>query len=470
MCGIFAFFSSDKSKVQKVISKEQDIVETLRLRGPDRVSTFHDSHFVALHTLLSMTGDFREQPIETDKFVLLYNGEIYNDYERYSPEYGDADYLVGQIEERGVEGLNHLDGEFAICIKSQTSKFLYLMTDQFGTKPLYYQLGPNFCLVGTYESTIRAAGLPGTIHQVLANSLVTIDLTNFSATIKSPVRAFDFSHSHVDTFDQWNDAFAKAIRKRTLNSKHQAFVCFSSGHDSGVIAAELLAQAIPFSTYTMTFKEDQNVMDARLDLLRSQAVPTEVLNPSGEQLIRMKEFVWEHCDPFFLLNTDSGFQNFPDPDMRNISGCIGASVIFQQARQQGRLISLSGQGGDEIYCDYYNPHSNPAMSEVRGNWENVNGPWQNFYGGWNRVFLGAGERIAGMFGIETRYPLLDFQVVQEFLRLSPQRKASLYKAPITNRLQELQFPYHERKFGFAAYDEEQLRQATCEPQLVGKEV
>jgi len=469
MCGIFGFSSSDTRKVQSVFSKKMEIVETIRLRGPDRVSYIQDSNFVAIHTLLSMTGEFRDQPITTDEFVLMYNGEIYNDYERYRPDYGDADYLVNQIQEHGIEELNHLDGEFAICLKSFTSNSFYLMTDPFGTKPIYYQVGEDFCLVGTYESTIRASGLSGTIHQVPPNSLVTIALDDFSIRVKSPMRAFDFTHANIDTFETWNHAFAEAIRKRTTNSNHQCYVCFSSGHDSGVIAAELLAQHIPFGTYTIPFKEDLIVLEARLDLLKNRGIPMEVLTPSEEELLDMKEFVLKHCDPFLLLNTDSGFQNFPDPDMRKISGCIGASILFQRAKQQGRLISLSGQGGDEIFSDYYNKHSNPAMSEIRGQWHKVHGPWQNFYGGWNRVFLGAGERIAGMFGIETRYPLLDFQVVQEFLNLSPHLKSSLYKAPITNRLQDLQFPYHERKMGFAAYDDSQLRQVHSEPQLVGKE-
>lgn len=88
---------------------------------------------------------------------------------------------------------------------------------------------------------------------------------------------------------------------------------------------------------------------------------------------------------------------------------------------------------------------------MKGNWENVTGPWKNFYGGWNRLFLGGNERISGHFGIETRYPYLDFDVVQEYLNLHPKLKQQTYKAPITNRLSELGFPQHERKLGFAGF-------------------
>ena len=142
--------------------------------------------------------------------------------------------------------------------------------------------------------------------------------------------------------------------------------------------------------------------------------------------------------------------------MRILSGYIASAIIHQKARETGRFISLSGQGADEIYADYFNPHANPSMSELKGHWDRIEGPWKNFYGGWNQVFLGAGERIAGLFGIETRYPFLDSAAVQEFLFLHPRLKAQYYKAPITNRLRELDFPYHERKFGFAGYDESQM--------------
>ena len=96
------------------------------------------------------------------------------------------------------------------------------------------------------------------------------------------------------------------------------------------------------------------------------------------------------------------------------------------------------------------------MSELKGKWHGVKGPWRNFYGGWNKVFLGGNERISSLFGIESRYPFLDFNVVQEFINLLPKLKSNYYKAPITNRLNELNFPFHPKKFGFAGFNDKSL--------------
>ena len=70
------------------------------------------------------------------------------------------------------------------------------------------------------------------------------------------------------------------------------------------------------------------------------------------------------------------------------------------AREDGYVISLSGQGADEIITDYST--GSMKMSELKGEWSNLRKPWKNFFG-WNKIFLGATERISGLFGIETRY-------------------------------------------------------------------
>lgn len=449
-------FSEKEEIIKSTVARQDDILATIQGRGPDKSSIVEGHNSVVIHTLLSMTGQFREQPVIDERFLLLYNGEIYNDFEQYHAGYGDSDYLVSRLQEEGQEALRTLDGEFALCLHLFESQTLLLATDPFGTKPLYYQLTPSSCVVGSYESTIKASGQLGTIRQVPSNTLLTISLKDFSILDQTIIRPFDFHAPKTTTFDQWNEAFGHALRKRTFTRRHQAFVSFSSGHDSGLIAAELMTRQIDFHAYTVPYLEDSLVLDKRLKHLHENKIIYDVVAPTSDEIEAMSQFVWDHCDPFQLINHDSDFQNFCNPDMRILSGYIASAIIHQKARETGRFISLSGQGADEIYADYYNPHANPAMSELRGNWDRIDGPWKNFRGGWNRVFLGAGERIAGLFGIETRYPFLDFAVVQEFLNLDPRLKSRFYKAPITNRLRELDYPFHERKLGFAGFDQSQM--------------
>ena len=72
-------------------------------------------------------------------------------------------------------------------------------------------------------------------------------------------------------------------------------------------------------------------------------------------------------------------------------------------------------------------------------------PWPNFFESSQEAFLVKEEYIAGAFGLETRYPFLDQDVVQEFLWLKPELKNKHYKSVLHNYLIENNFPFEENK-------------------------
>jgi hypothetical protein len=81
-----------------------------------------------------------------------------------------------------------------------------------------------------------------------------------------------------------------------------------------------------------------------------------------------------------------------------------------------------------------------------------------------RAYLTKEEYVAGAHGIETRYPLLDKALVQEFLWLSPHLKNRRHKAPIVEYLERNRFPFHEGlKVGFCAHLN--LRREASDPRL-----
>ncbi len=455
MCGIFAAFSSDKKLLAEVTSLQDSIINTIQKRGPDKSTVELGENFVAIHTLLSMTG-YRTQPIKTDESMLVFNGEVYNDYRNYTNDFNDADYIVSQFEKKGPAAFKNFDGEFAIVLHSKEDNQLFLATDPFASKPLYFKLGKDFCLAGSYETTIKAAGGQGSIERIPSNKLIQIDLNSFKIVKITPLARFYFTKQVNQSFNDWTKVFQKALIKRTFNTKHRAFIGLSSGHDSGLIAAELINLGIPFHAYIMTYLEDQEIIKERIRILKEHNLTFDIVEPSKEEWQKMKKFVEENIDPYQLVNNESTFQNYDDPRIHMIPGTISGSLINERARKDNRLISLSGQGGDEIFADYYNEYTYSRMSELKGNWENIKSPWKNFSGGWNQVFLGANERVSGLFGIESRYPFLDFEVVQEFLNLDPKLKSKYYKAPMTNRLLELKFPFHYKKFGFAGFRDDTL--------------
>ena len=78
-------------------------------------------------------------------------------------------------------------------------------------------------------------------------------------------------------------------------------------------------------------------------------------------------------------------------------------------------------------------------------------PWNSFYDGTQIQYLNKEEYVAGSYGIETRYPFLDTQLVQEFLWLSSKLKNRQYKAPLTEYLERNNYPFQKgNKTGFQA--------------------
>ena len=76
-------------------------------------------------------------------------------------------------------------------------------------------------------------------------------------------------------------------------------------------------------------------------------------------------------------------------------------------------------------------------------------PWHSFWDGTQIQYLNKEEYVAGHYGIETRYPFLDRDLVQEFLWLTADLKNSRYKSCLDHYLHSRKWPYHQgEKLGF----------------------
>ena len=140
--------------------------------------------------------------------------------------------------------------------------------------------------------------------------------------------------------------------------------------------------------------------------------------------------------------------------MTNDKGAVGLSFICEQAKKDGCLIYLSGQGADEIFSDYgFGGKTIYNHSSFAGKFpEDLNTifPWNNFFQGTQYSYLGKEENVAGAWGIEGRYPFLDKDVVQEFLWLKPDLKNKNYKSVLTFYLKKYKIDFEKnKKIGFS---------------------
>lgn len=393
----------------------------VRRRGQDMQTNFGLHGFTFSHHLLSITGKKQPQPFIDGEIVAIYNGEIYNhDFVK-----SDGENIIPLYRKYGFYFPKYLDGEFAIVLFDFENDLAIYITDPFATKPIWV----NGLEAASYQSALGGVKVPA--NTIIVKSIITkIEIQRIEK-----YHNFDFSNQHKDTYDDCLKAFSHAIKKR---SKENCFLGLSSGYDSGAICCELIKQGVKFKAYSVLASEDKIILSKRLQFCNENQL---IIN--FDQMLEQKHLD-DNCENF---NYDYYYDGqHITKSYKNDWAARGLSQICRLAKLENRKVYLSGQGADEILSDYA---LIPKQSELFGIFPNNLKEWTNFYNGCQYSYLGKEECVAGSWNVETRYPFLDRDFVQEFLWLKPELKNKKYKALIFEYLKANGFPFAEnKKIGF----------------------
>src|SRR5262249_26142651 len=180
MCGIVGIVETDARADAQFVSAMRD---RLAHRGPDDAGTWCEDNVGLGHRRLSIIDLSVEghQPMASadGRFVIVYNGEIYNFAElrdqlpkRSGRGHSDSEILLEAIAAWGVDTtLRRCVGIFALAVYDRVQRELTLARDQLGIKPLYYGwCGRRFVFaseLGAFDS------LPSAGRTVSRDSLAT---------------------------------------------------------------------------------------------------------------------------------------------------------------------------------------------------------------------------------------------------------------------------------------------------------
>src|SRR3569832_1953731 len=149
-CGVWEYSASVGSIESSLLARMRD---EMTHRGPDDAGDLiFDNHrggfgFRRLSIIdLSAAG---HQPMHgcDDRTWLVFNGEIYNhaliraDLERRGHKYSsrtDSETILHLYEERGVDFIHEIEGDYGIAIWDANKERLVLVRDRIGVKPLYF--------------------------------------------------------------------------------------------------------------------------------------------------------------------------------------------------------------------------------------------------------------------------------------------------------------------------------------------
>lgn len=151
MCGIAGFVGRNGLE----LSHRERMLAGIRHRGPDAQGVWQEDSVTLLHARLSIIdlSPSGSQPMASSdgRYVLVYNGEIYNYRELRTELEGswqfrgssDTEVLLAAVSCWKANALRRLNGIYAFAVWDRLNRELWLARDAMGVKPLYYYHSPQ---------------------------------------------------------------------------------------------------------------------------------------------------------------------------------------------------------------------------------------------------------------------------------------------------------------------------------------
>lgn len=188
MCGLCGFVELGAPRSRERLSKLLDVMSgTLKHRGPDSDGQWLDAEnglgFGHRRLAIIDLSPAGHQPMHSadGRFVIAYNGEIYN-HQMLRKElegkgcrfrgHSDTEVILAAVSTWGAEeAIGHLNGMFAYALWDRNHNSLQLVRDRLGKKPLYYGwMGDSF-LFGSELKALRAH--PSYRHEIDRDALAS---------------------------------------------------------------------------------------------------------------------------------------------------------------------------------------------------------------------------------------------------------------------------------------------------------
>ncbi len=381
MCGITGglWFNESAAIDPSVVDR---MVDSLTHRGPDDrgihvESLRHDAGGlipgVALGfrrlSIIDLEGGHQPMCNEDGSVWLVFNGEVYNyrDLRRRLEGSGhqfrtssDTETILHLYEDLGTGCFEHLNGMFAIAIWDRNHRRLVLARDRLGQKPLYYQFAGGELLFGSeLKALAEAPGFDrtlsaGAIDQFLTYQYVPHPNTIYRRAKKLPPGHLAvIEHGELQVRNYWNveweheadidqksathrldELLTDSIRLR-LRSDVPLGAFLSGGVDSSLIVALSQAQLDkPIHTFSIGFNEasfDESKYARQVAGWTGSEHHEYRVTPDALSIL--DDLVWHFDEPF------------------GDSSAIPTWYLCQWTRQHV-TVSLSGDGGDELFAGY----------------------------------------------------------------------------------------------------------------------
>jgi asparagine synthase (glutamine-hydrolysing) len=386
MCGLLAFVGV-AAGADSVVDAVAAASHLMRHRGPDELGTWTDAGddpgvVLGFNRLSIIDIAHSHQPLQwgppeaPNRYVLVFNGEIYNYVElreQLAGEHGavfatdgDGEAIVAAYHYWGPAALPRLRGMFAFALWDRAAGELFCARDPFGIKPLFLATGTAGTAVGSEKKSLlelaEVVGFDTALDPRALQHYTVLQYVPEPETLHRGIRRLEsgcYARIGPSAAPQITRYFvprfaARPITRGTEQDRYDEITAvlqdsvanhmradvtvgafLSGGIDSTAIAALAIRHNPNLITFTTGFEREGfsevDVAAASAEAIGARHV-TKVVSPD-EFVAALPEIVWYLDDPV------------ADPAL------VPLFFIAREARKHVKVV-LSGEGADELFGGY----------------------------------------------------------------------------------------------------------------------
>ena len=379
ICGVWEYGASEGSVDPSLLVRMRD---EMTHRGPDDFGEliFDERRggfgFRRLSIIdLSPAG---HQPMRgcDEQTWLVFNGEIYNHatlragLEERGHRYAsrtDSETILHLYEERGLDFIHDIEGDYAIALWDARAQQLVLVRDRIGVKPLYfYHRDGRFIFASEIKAILQHPAVTPDIDEQQLYHYLTFLTTPAPSTLFRGIQKIPAGHvltlkrDGTLNIQRYWDALPPSHTSNATEAEHRAEILrllrdsirkrmmsdvpfgvfLSGGVDSSAnvaLMSELMTR--PVETFTVGFSDAEylNELDSARRIAKQFGTNHHEVIISEKE---MHEFL-----PALVFHQD---EPIADPV------CVPLYYVSKLARDSGTIVVQVGEGADEIFSGYEN--------------------------------------------------------------------------------------------------------------------
>ena len=364
-----------------------NILDKLYHRGPDGYGTWSDpeASITLGHRRLAILdlSDNGKQPMEFERYVITYNGEIFNFVEireeletkGYSFQSdSDTEVILAAFHAYGEKCLDKFNGMWAMAIWDKETRKLFLARDRFGIKPLFYafikdrfvfasemkaiypflsELKPskdfNWCYQHLFEYEQTDKCLVEGIKRFPAGHYGYLDMDNYKIHLQKYWETLDHlvevPKSYEEQVEQFRELFFDACKIRM-----RADVPIGTSLSGGLDSSSVISAVANIGGGERVSKDWQHAFVATF--------PGTKLDESS-----FARQVVEHIDVnahYLAIDPIAGLTKLEDylymQEELYLTSPIPMMDHYAGLREHGVVVSMDGHGADEMFSGYSREH------------------------------------------------------------------------------------------------------------------